>query len=149
MLIVVTWLDCFGSNTLLNNIDVISIPIVFAANETQMVTRFLSNLALAQAFFLYLIKYARCFVLVIQALPRPHQKNSDCQHISIWKWFHESTLETRNTGTKFSAFFSLSPTKITCQTCLIPLGTMTSLPKTSTNCFRTVDLRHHYLPHLN
>ena len=26
---------------------------------------------------------------------------------------------------------------------------VTCLPKTSTNCFRTVDLRHHYLPHLN
>ena len=26
---------------------------------------------------------------------------------------------------------------------------VTCLPKTSTNCFWTVDLRHHYLPHLN
>ena len=26
---------------------------------------------------------------------------------------------------------------------------VTCLPKTSTNCFRTLDLRHHYLPHLN
>ena len=26
---------------------------------------------------------------------------------------------------------------------------VTCLPKTSTNCFRTVDRQHHYLPHLN
>ena len=81
----------------------------------------------------YFLKiYACCFVVVLRALLRPCEQNSDCQHISVLKRFHESTLETRSNGTgpfdnlKFSAFFTLSPTKIPCETWLIPLGIKTS-----------------------
>ena len=160
MLIVVTRLDCFGSNTYTN----------WCYFKTNCVCCKLLKwwYAFFQIWLWYkcsfciwsLSKYASCFVLVIQALLRPCQQNSDCQHISIWKRFHESTLEARSTGTgafdnlKFSAFFSLSPTKLTCQTCLISLDIKTSHVYQRHlliiyYCFRTVDLQHNCLPHLN
>ena len=100
-------------------------------------------------------KYACCFELVLRALLRSCQQNFDRQHIPIWKRFRESTLETKSTGTgpfdnfKCSAFFHFFD-----QNCLSNMAysiehrDVTCLPKTSTNWFRTVDLRHHYLPHL-
>mgnify|MGYP006973392979 FL=1 len=102
-------------------------------------------------------KFACCFKLVLRALLRSCQQNSHRQHIPIWKRFHESTLETTSTGTgsfdnlkcsAFSFFFSDQNYQSN-MAYSIGHSDVACLPKTSTNCFRTVDLRPHYLPHLN